>query len=80
MESVVRLYEVGMLRAEEEELEEDEDDGNESPGDDDDDSSGSSSSLSDLIDQAGADFDCKFSHPTEFNLSMSGNSPLSKTK
>jgi len=57
MESVVRLYEVGMLRAEEEELEEDEDDGNESPGDDDDDSSGSSSSLSDLIDQAGADFD-----------------------
>ena len=61
----MRLYEVGMLRAEEEEQEEDEDEGNDSPGDDDDDDSdGTSSSLSDFMDGDvtldGGDFDCKF--------------------
>ena len=57
MESVVRLYEVGMLRAEEEDQEEEEA-GNDSPGDD---SDGSSSSMSDFMegDGNGGEFDCK---------------------
>ena len=61
LESVVRLYEVGMLRAEEEDQEEDEEAGNDSPGDDDDDSDGSSSSMSDFMDAGanGGEFDCK---------------------
>ena len=63
LESVVRLYEVGMLRAEEEDQEEEEEAGNDSPGDDDDDDSdGSSSSMSGFLDEDanGGEFDCKF--------------------
>ena len=58
MESVVRLYEVGMLRAEEEDQEEEEEAGNDSPGDD---SDGSSSSMSDFMegDGNGGEFDCE---------------------
>ena len=62
LESVVRLYEVGMLRAEEEDQEEEEEAGNDSPGDDDDDDSdGSSSSMSGFLDEDanGGEFDCK---------------------
>ena len=65
----MRLYEVGMLRAEEEDQEEDEEAGNDSPGDDDDDDSdGSSSSMSDFMDgdANGGEFDCKFQHNLEF--------------
>ena len=54
----MRLYEVGMLRAEEEDQEEEEEAGNDSPGDD---SDGSSSSMSDFMegDGNGGEFDCK---------------------